>query len=407
MSVPTYVQLADVISEAKAGFACGEEDPDGIFQIRMNNLTRQGELDLTRRRRVPAGHRALRANMLQADDVLFNATNSPDLVGKTAVFPGLDEAAAFSNHFLRLRTNRDVLLPRYLAYWLQSQFEASVFRSICKQWVNQATLGRDSLLGLPIPLLQISEQRRIAHVLDEVNALRAKRRKTIAILDDLAQSIFLDMFTDPGEAWSTVTVERVTSSAKGSMRTGPFGSQLLHEEFVDSGVPVLGIDNAVANKFRWQGRRFITDAKYRTLARYTVHPGDVLITIMGTCGRCAVVPDDIPIAINTKHLCCITLDQSKCLPEFLHSYFLIHPDSRQYLDQNVKGAIMSGLNMAIIKELPITLPPIELQKIFSERISVAQAAKAAHFAHLAELDALFASLQHRAFRGELWDTTAA
>ena len=253
-----------------------------------------------------------------------------------------------------------------------------------------------------VPLPPLPEQRRIAAVLDKADDLRAKRRAALAELDTLTQSIFLDLFGDPkSSSWAMATVADIVDEAEGGIRTGPFGSQLLHSEFSNTGVAVLGIDNAVANEFRWNERRFISESKYRQLKRYTVRPGDVLITIMGTCGRCAVVPDDIPIAINTKHLCCITLNQTKCLPLFLHAYFLQHPIARKYLNQTAKGAIMSGLNMGIIKQMPVPLPPLELQHDFTRRVTAIKALKSKHRTALAELDALFASLQHRAFSGQL------
>ncbi|MGW1817102.1 restriction endonuclease subunit S [Streptomyces sp. NPDC002125] len=270
------------------------------------------------------------------------------------------------------------------------------------------TLNKSKLARLQIPIPPLSEQRRIVQALDQAEALRTKRHEAIALFDDLVRSVFIEMFGDSDAAWPRVTVADLTDGQKAAIRTGPFGSQLLHEEFVDSGIAVLGIDNAVDNEFKWQGRRFITEEKYAKLVRYTVRPGDVLITIMGTCGRCAVVPDDIPVAINTKHLCCITLDKSRCLPEFLHGYFLMHPVSRAYLGRNAKGAIMAGLNMGIIKELPVHLPPIELQADFVQRVRAVRMLKAEQEHHLAMLDALMASIQHRAFRGELWvDSSAA
>jgi type I restriction enzyme S subunit len=394
--------LSEVLIDAKPGFACGDDPQDGIFQFRMNNVTIEGRFDFSRKRRVPRETGNLDTYLVQPGDVLFNATNSPELVGKSAFFSGYEEPAVFSNHFLRLRPRPDRLDGRFLARWLTLQFQRRVFQGMCRQWVNQATVGRDSLLELRIPIPPLAEQRRIADVLDQEETLRVRRRGALAQLDTLTQSIFLDFFGAPANhGWPMATISEIADPSDGSIRTGPFGSQLLHSEFVDEGVAVLGIDNAVANEFRWDELRFISHAKYRELKRYTVKPGDVLITIMGTCGRCAVVPDNVPLAINTKHLCCITLDQAKCLPVFVHAYFLRHPLARRYLDQTAKGAIMSGLNMGIIKAMLIPLPPIELQREFAACVAGSEKLTIAYRASLAELDALFATLQHRAFRGEL------
>jgi type I restriction enzyme, S subunit len=288
---------------------------------------------------------------------------------------------------------------RFLFHALSNQVASLVARGVGGA---QPNISQGIVKDLKLALPPLAEQRRIAEVLDLAEALRAKRRAALAQLDSLTRSLFLDLFADPASnGWAMTNIGSVAKLVPGSIRTGPFGSQLLHGEFTDSGIAVLGIDNAVANEFRLGERRFISEAKYRQLKRYTVHPGDVLITIMGTCGRCAVVPDDIPAAINTKHLCCITLDAAKCTPVFLHAYFLRHPIARQYLTQTAKGAIMSGLNMGIIKEMPVPLPPLSLQREFARRVTAVDKLKTAQRASLAELDALFATLQHRAFRGEL------
>ena len=267
---------------------------------------------------------------------------------------------------------------------------------------NLPRLSPKALAELKIPLPPVPKQRRIAEILDKVDALRAMRRAVIAQLDALVQSIFLDVFGDPaGSGWRMTTIDGVAAQTDGAIRTGPFGSQLLHSEFTEKGIAVLGIDNAVENEFRWGQGRFISEGKYRQLSRYTVHPGDVLITIMGTCGRCAIVPDDIPRAVNTKHLCCITLDRTKCLPVFLHAYFLRHPIARRYLARKAKGAIMAGLNMGIIRDMPVPRAPIDLQEEFSEIVKAVARVERVQRQAEAEVEALLASLQHRAFRGEL------
>ncbi len=288
---------------------------------------------------------------------------------------------------------------RYLYYAIANQVPSIIAMGVGGA---QPNINQGIVKDLVIRIQPIQEQRRIAAILDQADALRAKRREALAQLDSLTLSIFVEMFGDvEGNDWAISSVADIADASKGSIRTGPFGSQLLHSEFVKEGVVVLGIDNAVHNEFRWRGRRFISPEKYRELKRYTVQPGDVLITIMGTCGRCAVVPADIPAAINTKHICCITLDTKKCLPGFLHAYFLMHPIARKYLAQTAKGAIMDGLNMGIIKAMPVPLVPMDLQRKFEVRLKSLQKTKSANIAAATELDTLFASLQHQAFNGKL------
>lgn len=263
---------------------------------------------------------------------------------------------------LRPRDPGTVYTP-YLGYFLKSQ--ESFLRATCKG-ATVPHIDPQALGQMRVPLPSLSVQRAIADTLGQVDALEAKHRTSLALVRELGRAVFLEMF---GDLRGPCThVKDIASSAQGSVRTGPFGSQLLHSEFVDEGVAVLGIDNVVTNEFSWGSRRFITSEKYQELMRYTVRPGDVLITIMGTCGRCVVVPDDIPLSITTKHLCAITVDRSLVLPEFVRACFLWHPLSRQFLLSRAKGAIMDGLNMGIVKAMPLPLPALDDQHAFVDRL---------------------------------------
>ncbi|MDW1890717.1 restriction endonuclease subunit S [Vibrio sp. Vb1574] len=305
-----------------------------------------------------------------------------------------------STEFHVVRADLEKLDPTYLFYLLWNDAFRFLGTNAMAGAAGQKRVGTPFLKQLEIPLPPLDEQKRIAAILDKADAIRQKRKQAIELADEFLRSVFLDMFGDVSGVGES-TVEKLAEDRKGSMRTGPFGSQLLHSEFTESGVSVLGIDNAVKNRFEWGKERFISQDKYSELSRYTVLPGDVLITIMGTCGRCAVVPEDIPVAINTKHLCCITLDKSKCLPEFLHSYFLYHPIARRYLEKNTKGAIMAGLNMGIVKAMPVPVFPLAMQNKYVE---IAKKIESSRY-NREEFETLgnrsFDSISQKAFSGQL------
>lgn len=326
--------------------------------------------------------------LFQSGDVLYSKIR-PNL-NKVAIarFNGLCSADMYA-----IRTIDDVLSTEYLAHVLRSDGFLEYAAAMSNR-ANIPKLNRQQLLGFTLNLPTLCEQRRIAAILDHADALRAKRSQVRALLDTLTQSVFEEMFRHEPIA---ATVADVADD----VRTGPFGSQLLHGEFVSEGIAVLGLDNVVGNDFRWREKRFITPAKYQRLRRYTVHPGDVLISIMGTTGRCVVVPEGIPTAINTKHICAITANHTRIDPTFLRAAFLWHRKSRAHLRQQTKGSIMDGLNMGIIKAMPIPVPALQLQRAFAERTQEIERVRSiSEHARIVE-DELFSSLQYRASLGEL------
>lgn len=291
-----------------------------------------------------------------------------------------------------LTVNKNSCIQKYLWYALSNKVEelnskgtGSTFKAINKKILAETE----------IPLPSLDEQRKIAAVLDKVSDLIAKRRQQLDKLDELIKARFVEMFynIDSNTNWPVVTMADISTD----MRTGPFGSALHHDEFVETGIFVLGIDNAVENKFSYNRMRYITEEKYEQLKRYTVRPGDIIITIMGTVGRSAVIPDNIPKAINTKHLACLTIDRSKAQPTFICSAFQMHPEIRQQLTGQAKGAIMDGLNLTIIKKIHFKLPPIEIQDKFVEFFNITEKTKTTISKSLEKLETLKKALMQEYF----------
>ena len=242
---------------------------------------------------------------------------------------------------------------------LYKGFQGAGLQHISKRYIEK----------IVIPDFESSVQNEIVATLDKIQSLIDKRKKTIFLFDEILYAHFMDRFWIKNEnfsKWTRTQVSEVLIPKKGS-RTGPFGSNLLKSEILSTGeVAVLGIDNAVNNIFQWGEKRFITSNKYETLKQFKVNPRDIIITIMGTVGRSAVLPDTMPPAINTKHLAILTVDETKCNPYYLS--YAIHSDPfiRFQIQHKKRGAIMDGINLNIIRNLQFSLPPIELQNKFEE-----------------------------------------
>ena len=169
------------------------------------------------------------------------------------------------------------------------------------------------------------------------------------------------------EEWACIILDRLTPlNEKSSIRMGPFGSSLKKHELLDSGkIKTIWIENIVNDKFVWKYQKFITEEKYVQLEGFTIKPNDLLITMMGTLGKIAIVPSDIGTAIISSHLLKITPESKKLISKFLY-HFLKSQFIQKQIIREAHGLVMGGLNTGIIKKLLINTPPInEQQKIAS------------------------------------------
>ena len=158
--------VGDVISDVSPGFASGKHNAEGrgVPHLRPMNISRDGEIDLVQIKSVA---RDTDGRRLQVGDVLFNNTNSPTLIGKTAVMRASGEFA-FSNHMTRLRPP-DGIVPRFLAKQLHYLWMSGYFLHRCTHHVNQASIASKTLAQtVPILIAPTDEQERIADAIDEL-----------------------------------------------------------------------------------------------------------------------------------------------------------------------------------------------------------------------------------------------
>jgi type I restriction enzyme S subunit len=161
-------RLGDLLADIQPGFACGEKSAsEGIPHLRMNNIGVNGKIDLSLIWRVPDALERTSKYCLHKGDVLFNNTNSPALVGKTALF-NEEGVYVYSNHLTRLRVKPLLLMPEWLALWLQHLWRRRYFESLCHRWINQAAVGREKLQEVEISLPPLVEQRRIVARIEEL-----------------------------------------------------------------------------------------------------------------------------------------------------------------------------------------------------------------------------------------------
>jgi type I restriction enzyme S subunit len=281
------------------------------------------------------------------------------------------------------------------AHWLKAN------RTQLEGLGNGATfkeISKSIIAKVEIPLPSLVEQQKIARILDCAEMLRARRRESIALLDKLGQSVFIDMFG------SLIIDKRDTGlielSSVAEIQTGPFGSLLHQEDYIIDGIPLINPMHITRGRIEVDRKHSVKPSKASSLTSYRLRPGDIIMGRRGEMGRCAVVgPEHAGFLCGTGSL--IIRPNKNLISATYLKAFLTHPSMKRHLENVSLGTTMSNLNQKIVGGLNIKLPSMSHQLEFESRLATIEQQESFYQAQLGKLDALFASLQHRAFRGEL------
>ncbi len=246
-----------------------------------------------------------------------------------------------------------------------------------------------------IPLPPLTEQKRIAAILDVEDGLRAKRRESLAQLDILLQSTFLDMFGDPvtnPKVWKLCSLGDIVHSATDGPHVSP--------NYSEKCIPFLSARHIKPGEVIWEDLKYI-DKKEAELQWKKCKPelGDILYTKGGTTGIAARVVTSEPFAVWV-HIALLKPIIEKVHPAWLEGMLnssYCYTQSQRY----THGIANRDLGLKRMVKIKMYLPPLDLQHRFATIVESVEKQKARLREHLAELDALFASLQQRAFNGEL------
>lgn len=175
----------------------------------------------------------------------------------------------------------------------------------------------------------------------------------------------VDWIPEVPEHWDIVRLKWVLKNGEG-IKIGPFGSSLKLQDLDDNGIRVYGQENVIKDDFSL-GKRFLSKDKFEELSVYEVFPQDILVTMMGTTGKCKLVPKDAEKGIMDSHLIRLRTND-KIRPEFLSILINDSMQLKYQMSIDSKGSIMSGLNSKIVKNLLLPLPSIKDQDLILEII---------------------------------------
>ena len=321
--------------------------------------------------------------LLESGDILLSHINSAEHIGKCALFKGGPNPLIHGMNLLNMRPKQDILLPGYAMWALKdSGFRNRILKFVNKA-VNQASISATNLKTVEIPLPPLEEQRRIARILDQADVLRRLRTLALDKLNTLGQAIFHEMFAD------TEHEQRALCDV-GAVSTGLTPSTKVKEYF-DGNVPFITPGDLESSKPTMRYLSELGAKKSRT-----VETGSTLVCCIGTIGKMGMAKEQS--AFNQQ------INAVQWGPDVLpdYGYFAVQSIRPQIRHIGCGASTtLPILKKSLFQKLEIPIAPLDAQIRFKDKLLAMNKLIASDTRADAISGHLFASLQHRAFRGEI------
>ena len=330
--------------------------------------------------------------IVQSNDVMISKI-VPHIRRASVVGAASGKRQIASGEWIVFRSDR--VFPHYLRHFLMSdEFNAQFMSTVSGVGGSLLRARPAQVAKIKIPLPSLAEQRRIAAILDKADALRAKRREAITKLDQLLESIFLDLFGDPltnPKCWPIATIGEISTFITS-------GSRGWAKYYVDRGAKFIRIQNLVNGDLDMDDCAYVDAPQSAESRRTLVREGDVLVSITADLGRTAVVPKRLGKAHINQHIAILRLQGID--PSYV-SHFLAGPGGRVQFQKMNRSAVKAGLNFDDIRSLKILVPPEEVQGVYLSAIHAIRQHRRRFEVQLSKLDQMFSVVQQRAFAGAL------
>lgn len=352
----------------EAGFACSKSKlvQNGLLHLRPFNINTTSNLDLSTIYMIPASEAPTEKRTLLAGDILFNNTNSVDLVGKAAIVES-SLSAGFSNHLTRIRVDRNRCEPSFVCFQLNHLWRNGFFQERATQWVSQAAFNATALIGLPIPLAPLDEQRRIVDLLERAAGIRRLREQALAKARAIVPALFLDMFGDfdSGSGLPISPLENVAGIGSGITK----GRKLNGRPVEDT--PYLRVAN-VQDGFLNLTEIKTIPATNEDRIRYRLQPGDLVMTEGGDpdkLGRAAIWGGEVADCLHQNHVFRVRPSRKIVLPDYLAAVIGSSYGKAYFLRVAKRTTGIASINRTQLGAFPVPVPPLNLQNAFAARLA--------------------------------------